>query len=85
MQKTPILLTRLCRKLQFSCIRACKSQSTKVVESDPVSSFEADFNADCTSEEYVSSNSHLQCSTMLSSIDIAELMMQMVGHSEFLD
>ena len=61
----------------------CNSDSTKVVESDPLSSFEADFNEDYIFEENVSSDSYLQCSPMLSSIDVVELMMQTTGHSEF--
>ena len=42
----------------------------EVMESESVSSFETDFDVDCTFEEYVSSDSHLQCSPMLTSTDI---------------
>ena len=42
----------------------------EVMESEFVSSFETDFDVDCIFEEYVSSDSHLQCSLMLSSADI---------------
>ena len=42
----------------------------EVVESESVSSFETDFDVDCTFEEYVRSDSQLQCSPMLSSADI---------------
>ena len=52
--------------------------------SDPVSSFEADFNVSYTFEEHVSSDSHLQCSPMLSSVNIVALMMQMTDQSGFL-
>ena len=39
----------------------------EVVESESVSWFETDFDVDSTFEEYGSSDSHLQCSPMLSS------------------
>ena len=41
----------------------------EVVESEYVSSFKTDLEVDCTFEEYMCSNSQLQCSPVLSSAD----------------
>ena len=40
------------------------------MESESISSFEIDLDMDCTFEEYISSDSHLQCSPILSSAEI---------------
>ena len=54
----------------------------KVVVSESVSSFETDFNVDCTFDEYMSSDSHLQCSPMLSSADIVASLRQSTEDAE---
>ena len=54
----------------------------EVVESESFSSFETDFYVDCIFDEYKSSDSHLQCSPMLSSADIIASLQQSTEDAE---
>ena len=58
------------------------THSEEVVESESVSSFEIGFDEDCTFDEYVSSDSHLQCSPVLSSAHIADSIRQSTEDAE---